>query len=129
MRAISIERRALIVAFVENGGTHADAAQHFMTCTKTVQRCCRKARQGESLAPKPWPGRKRTFESEALRKDVEERPEATQKERAEVFGVSQPAIWKRLRQLEIKLKKKSCATPSGMNTCDVFSSCGWRPSP
>ena len=113
MRAISIERRALIVAFVENGGTHADAAKHFKACAKTVQRFCRKVRQGESLAPKPWPGRKKTSGSEDLRKDVEARPEATQKERAEVFGVSQPAIWKRLRQLEITLKKSRAPRRAG----------------
>jgi DNA-binding Lrp family transcriptional regulator len=44
---------------------------------------------------------------------VEERPEATQKERAEVFGVSQPAIWKRLRQLEITLKKSRTLRRAG----------------
>jgi transposase len=124
-----MEKRTQIVGFVGNGGTHADAALRFKTCTKTVQRYCRMARQGEGLSPKPWPGRKRRFDSERLLRHVRETPDATLAERGEFFGVGYKAIWKRLRQLDVTHKKKTCATPKGTRARGGSSSGGWNPCP
>jgi transposase len=112
MKALSIDLRERIVRFVKDGGTKADAARNFNICWRTAQRYC-KADKAGCLAPKRRPGRKRTFESESLRLAVARNNDATLKEHAKVFGVSHNAIWKRLRQMAITLKKNSCVTPRG----------------
>jgi transposase len=62
---------------------------------------------GESLVPKPQGGSRKRFDDERLQRQVKEKPSATLKKHAQALGVSHVAVWKRLRQLKITLKKNS----------------------
>jgi len=112
MKAYPVELRERIVVFVEEGGSKVDASRHFQISRQTVYRYLT-AQQGGNLAPKPQGGSKKKFESEKLRKAVVKNPDATLKEYGEKLGVSHVAVWQRLRQLAITLKKRPCATPNG----------------
>jgi len=106
MKAYSVELRERIVGFVEKGGSKVDAAAHFKVGRRTVYRYLHASRSG-NLAPKPQPGRKKTFDDESLRREVKTRPSATLKEHGKALGVSHSAVWTRLRRLAITLKKNS----------------------
>ena len=106
MKAYPVELREKVVDFVKKGGKKVDAAEHFGIGRQTVYRYLAAERAG-SLAPKPRPGRKKTFSDERLRQEVKARPSATLKGHAKALGVSDVAVWRRLRQLDITLKKNS----------------------
>ncbi|WP_440864717.1 IS630 transposase-related protein [Symbiopectobacterium purcellii] len=61
------------------------------------------------------------YKSELI-KDVEQYPDAYQKERAERFGVCQKAIWQALKKLGLTYKKNSTSSesrrkrPAGIST-------------
>jgi transposase len=46
------------------------------------------------------------IDMEALRRDIEQHPDAYQHERAQRFGVTQTGIWHALRRLKVTYKKK-----------------------
>jgi putative transposase len=104
MKAYPVELRERIVAFVEKGGRKTDAARLFGVGRDTVYRFVGAARRG-SLAPKPQGGSAKRFTSERLRQQVRACPSATLEAHGRVLGVSHSAVWKRLRQLAITLKK------------------------
>jgi putative transposase len=106
MKAHTVELRERIVGYVENGGSKTDAAAHFKVGRRSVYRYLEAARGG-SLAPKPQPGRKRAFADESLRREVKAHPSATLESHGKALGVSRNAVWLRLRQLKITLKKNS----------------------
>lgn len=54
---------------------------------------------------RPGPKGPRRLDWEALRTHVAEHPEATQKERAQHFGVSRHGIWHVLRRMGLSYKK------------------------
>jgi transposase len=105
MKAYSIDLRERIVEFVRSGGKKTEAARRFNVGRETVYRFLGLAKAG-SLAPKPQPGRRPKVAADALRQDLDARPDATLEERGKTFGVTHVAIWKRLRKLGITLKKK-----------------------
>ena len=106
MKAYTVELRERIVRFVEKGGSKVAAAAHFEVGRRTVYRYLHASQNGD-LAPKPQPGRKKTFEDESLRREVKASPSATLQEHGKALGVSHNAVWKRLRRLAITLKKNS----------------------
>ena len=106
MKAYSIDLRERIVRFVGEGHTKTEASRHFKTCWKTVARYCGAAKGG-SLAPKPQGGSRKRFTDDALRLAVKGKPSATLKRHAKALGVSHVAVWARLRELAITLKKNS----------------------
>jgi len=107
MKPYSIDLRERVVGFVKKGNTKADAARHFGICWKTVGRYVKAQRAG-SLSPRPHGGgRRKKFTSEMLEREVSENSDFTLGEYAKALGVSHNAIWKRLRQLAITLKKNS----------------------
>ncbi|WP_063654101.1 IS630 transposase-related protein [Candidatus Arsenophonus triatominarum] len=57
--------------------------------------------------PKNSTPRKRKLDKNALAKDVEQYPDAYQKERAERFGVCKKTIWQSLKKLGLTYKKNS----------------------
>jgi transposase len=105
MKAYSIDLRERVVRFVGDGNTKAEATRRFSVSWRTVLRWC-KAGSG-NLAPKPRPGRRKAFADESLRQEVRQSPSATLERHARALGVSHVAVWKRLRQLGITLKKNS----------------------
>ena len=107
MKPYSMDLRERVVGFVNEGSSKADAARHFNICWKTVSRYVKAQRAG-GLPPRPHGGgRRKKFTSESLRRAVARNCDATLREHAEAFGVSHNAVWKRLRQLAITLKKNS----------------------
>jgi len=106
MKAYPVELRERIVGFVEKGGSKVEAAAYFQVGRQTVYRYLQASQSG-NLAPKPQPGRKKAFDDERLRREIKTRPSATLKEHGQALGVSHSAVWKRLRQLAITLKKNS----------------------
>ncbi|WP_063657149.1 IS630 transposase-related protein [Candidatus Arsenophonus triatominarum] len=61
--------------------------------------------------PKNSTPRKRKLDKNALAKDVEQYPDAYQKERAERFGVCKKTIWQSLKKLGLTYKKKTLFHP------------------
>jgi len=106
MKAYAIEVRERIVRFVNKGGSQVDAARSFGVCRKTVARYVKAERNG-TLAPKPRGGRAKRFSDESLRDAVRAKPSATLEAHGRTLGVSHNAVWLRLRQLAITLKKNS----------------------
>ena len=107
MKFYSIDLRERIVRFVEDGNSMAEASRKFKVCYRSVQRYVSMAKDGGSLAPKPQGGSAKRFGDDDLRREVEARPSATLKGYGKALGVSDVAIWRRLRQLAITLKKNS----------------------
>ena len=80
MKAYSEDLRKKIVASVERGMSKTQAAHLFDVSLSSVKRYSRTASRGGSLEPGRSPGRPRKADETAqllLRKDVEERPDAT----------------------------------------------------
>jgi transposase len=90
---------------VGDGNSKAEAARRFGVSWRTALRWC-KAGPG-NLAPKPRLGRRKAFADESLRREVRHSPSATLKRHAKALGVSHVAVWNRLRQLGITLKKNA----------------------
>jgi Transposase and inactivated derivatives len=126
MKSYPVELRERIVGFVGEGGSKVDAARRFKVSRQTVYRYPA-AEQGGSLAPKPQGGSPKRFTDKKLLKAVAKKPDATLKGHAEKLGVSHVAVWRRLRQLSVTLKKvlryivfypeigTSFFTPKGLN--------------
>jgi len=104
MEAYSLDLRERIVEFVKNGGSRAGATRRFKVSRWTVYRYIDAERKG-GLAPRPQGGSGKRFEDESLLREVKARPSATLDEYGKSLGVSHSAVWLRLRQLKITLKK------------------------
>ena len=99
----STDIRKRVIAFVEGGGSKAEAARRFQVSRGSVYNWTSSS-DGLSYR-KPGPKSSRRVDRKALRRDVEDHPERTQKERARHFGVSRHCIWHNLRALGFSRKK------------------------
>lgn len=106
----STDIRKRVIAFVEGGGSKAEAARRFQVSRGSVYNWT-SAADGLSYR-KPGPKGSRRVDRKALRRDVEDHPDRTQKERARHFGVSRHCIWHNLRALGFSRKKKRRVTKS-----------------
>ena len=68
--------------------------------TKTLEPCLTRVKPATKI------------DMEALKRDIEQHPDAYQHERAQRFGVTQTGIWHALRRLKVTYKK-SPDTPQG----------------
>ena len=100
--AYSLDLRKRVVDYVENGGGITKAAALFKVGRATIYRWLRR----EDLRATKIEHRERKIDWEALRKDVEENPEARLIERARKFGVRASAICYALKKMKITRKKK-----------------------
>ena len=100
----TFDLRLMIVRYVERGGSKTEAARVFDVSRMSVYRHLEAARRGD-LKPKPQGGSKKKFGSQDLMREVKRRPDATLGELGKTLGVSRSAVWSRLRQLRITLKK------------------------
>ncbi len=99
----SIDLRERVVSFIEAGGSKAEAARCFLVSRQTVYNwLCR-----DDLAPKVHGMRLRKLDKEALRRHVEQYPDALLRERAAHFRVHTNAIWTALRTMGIVKKRTS----------------------
>ena len=101
----SIDLREKALQLVEAGRTKEAVAKLLRIGVASLYRWLKKKRAGESLRAKP----RRTFESKVnlqeLEAYVKEHVDATLSEIQTTFGWSIGAIWYRLKQMKITLKK------------------------
>lgn len=99
----SHDLRKRVIDFVKSGGSKAEAAQRFQVSRASVYNWLN-APDGLSHR-RPGPKGPRKLDWEALRRQVEERSDMTQKERARHFGVSRHCIWHALQEMDLSRKK------------------------
>lgn len=105
-RAYSNDLRGRVVEYVESGGKKSDAARLFQVGYDTVYRWLRLKKETGQCRAKPMGGKRFEKVSEAgLMKAVEASPDRTLEEYANDFNVTAPAIFKRLKRLNITRKK------------------------
>jgi transposase len=104
MKAYSLDLRQRVVRFIESGGTKAEAARRFKVGRRTVYRYLSAAGSGK-LAPKTSWGSWRKLDPQKLQDRVKKHSDATLHELGRALGVSHHAVWVRLRQLGVTLKK------------------------
>ncbi len=99
-----MDLRERVVKFLLAGGSKAEAARRFGVGRRTVYRYLAAATAG-ALAPKTSWGKWRKLDPQKLSAHVKAHPDATLQELATVFNVSHNAVWVRLGQLGLTLKK------------------------
>ncbi len=85
--AVSLRRKVL--AHIKEGMGKRDAARLFKVSPNTIYEWLKR---GEDLSPRPARKRRRKVDKEALKRHVQEHPDALLRERAAVFRVSPEAI-------------------------------------
>lgn len=93
-------RRKVISVRKAEGLTIRETAKQFRIGKASLVRWLKR------LEPKNSTPRHRKRDKNALAKDVEQHPDAYQRERAERFGVCQKAIWQALKKIGLTYKKK-----------------------
>ena len=99
--AYSMDLRKRVVGFVENGGSRAEASRRFGVSLWCVYDWFKR----DDLAPRPSSVRNRKIDREALRRHVQQNPDALLRERAEFFGVRINAVWSMMRKMKLTHKK------------------------
>lgn len=99
----STDLRKRVIEFVRDGGSKAEAARRFEVSRASVYNWL-KSSDGLSYK-RPGPRGPRRLDWEALRRQVEQYPDRTQKERAHHFGVSRHCIWHALQRMKLSRKK------------------------
>ena len=79
----SIDLRQRVIAFVDVGGTKAEAARRFSVSEGSVHNWLKR----ENIAPTKVERRHRKLDWKALEKHIQDRPDAKLRDRAEHFGV------------------------------------------
>lgn len=100
--AYSIDYRRRVTAFVNEGGSKLEAARLFKIHPETVYEWLKR---GKDLSPRPAKTRYRKIDKDALRRHVQECPDAFLRERAVVFKVTPEAVCYLLKTM--KLVKKT----------------------
>ena len=99
----SVDLRKKVVAFVEHGGSQAEAARRFDISLW----CVRDWLVRQDLQPRQkGVARQRKLDKEALRAHVRDYPDALIRERAAYFGVYPNAVWVALQALQLTHKKR-----------------------
>ena len=104
MKAYALDLRERVVKFVQAGGTRAAAARCFQLGERSVYRYLA-ATKTNTLAPKTSWGAWRKLDPAKLQAHVKKHPDATLQELAAALEISRNAVWVRLRQLGVTLKK------------------------
>ena len=99
----SVDFRKRVVAFVQEGGSKAEAARLF----KINRTCVYDWLSRDNLEPKKHSRRKRKLDWEALERHVEAQPDLLLRERAAHFAVHPNAIWYALTQIRLSHKKNA----------------------
>ena len=107
----SQDLRKRVIASVQGGSSKAEAARRFQVGRASVYRWT-KGPEGVAYR-RPGPTGPRRLDWAALRTQVEQHPDATQKERARHFGVSPHCLWYGLQRLGISWKKNAGVQRAG----------------
>jgi transposase len=103
----SIDLRERVIAYVDGGGSKAEACRIFRIGHNTVYLWIRQKKSRGTIEPKKRGKYKaRLLDDVKLSEHVRSHPDATLVEMAKTFSVSHVAIWKALRRLKITHKKK-----------------------
>lgn len=100
-------RKRVFKLKAKKGLTFEETSQHFGIGIRTLFRWEKKI---EPCLTRNKPATK--IDMEALRKDIEERPDAYQHERAALFGVTPGAIGAALKRLGVSRKKNTQSSKS-----------------
>lgn len=101
----SQDLRKRVIEFVRGGGSKTEAARRFQVSRSSVYNW---TTVPDGLAyQRPGPKGPRRLDWEALRTQVKQHPDRTQKERARHFGVSRHCIWYALQQMKLSRKKNT----------------------
>lgn len=107
-KAYSIDLRERVVDYVEQGGRKAEASRIFKVGRDTVYRWLKQKKQTGHLAARPLGGKRHEkIREAALIEQIKVRPDATLEELGQIFGVTPPAIFYRLKRLKITRKKNN----------------------
>ena len=101
--AYRIDLRSRVVEFVKKGGSQAEAARRYNVSRWCVYDWCKRPNIERVKVHR----RSRKLDWEALRKQVQQKPDALLLERAAEFGVNINAIWYALKQMKQTRKKNS----------------------
>jgi transposase len=93
----SLDLRQRVVYFIEQGGSVLKAAKLYQVSSATIYRWLNR----EDLRPTIVKTRRRKLDRQALRRDIEENPQAKLADRAKKFGVAVNAIWYAMKQMKI----------------------------
>lgn len=96
----SVDMRERAVGYVRDGGLRSEACRLFKIDRKTLYHWLSR----DDLRPKRHGSRRRKLDMTALAAHVRTHPDAYLRERAARFGVSEVAIFKALRRLDIRKK-------------------------
>ena len=103
--------RERAIAFKESGATFKELKAAFGIDSKTYVAWVKLLRETGSLVTgKSHNPRRRKIDKEALRKAVEERPDATLSELARPFGCNAVSVFYALKKMGITLKKRRSPT-------------------
>lgn len=97
----SVDLRKRVVNYVESGGSKSEAARRFAVSRKTVYNWLAL----DDLSPKPHPRHTRKVDKLALKRHVQEFPDAMLSERAQLFGVATSTICYHLKLMKFSRKK------------------------
>lgn len=115
MNAYSLDLRKLVMSYVDDGHTQADAARHFKLHPVTVNRWMKLRRTTGTLKAVPVPRSPHKLPLEPLKRYVEEHPDAFLREIAAHFGCGKDAVARALKKLGFKRKKNKKFTGNEMN--------------
>ena len=100
----SKDLRQRVIGFVRSGESKAEAAHRFQVSRGRVYNWLNAADALSYRRPGPKAGRRLAWE--ALRRQVEQQADLTQKERARYFGVARHCIWNALWKMGLFRKKQ-----------------------
>ncbi len=106
-KTYSNDLRERVIEHVKAGHTHRETAALFKIAKSSVTNWWGRYQQEGSMKSKARGGSKGRINLSQLKEYVEENPNRTLKEIGQVFGVSDCAIHKRLKQLGFVYKKKN----------------------
>ena len=115
MNAYSLDLRKLVVAFVEEGHSQAEAARQFKLHPGTVSKCIKLKRTTGSLKVIPVPRSPHKLPLDDLEEYVKEHPDEFLREIASHFGCGKDAVARALKKLGFTRKKNKKFTKKGMN--------------
>lgn len=115
MNAYSLDLRKLVVAFVEEGHSQAEAARQFKLHPVTVSRWIKLKKTIGSLKVVAVPRSPHKLPLDALEEYVKEHPDAILKEIGKHFNCGKDAVARALKKLGFTRKKNKKFTKKGMN--------------
>jgi transposase len=123
MEACSLDLRKRIVEAVDEGVSRKEVAIRFKVSNALIGKLLRQRRQSGSIAPKGYGGGRKAILDErgleALRGEVDVKPDATLKELGEKMFVghglcaSVMSVCRALKKLKLPLKKRRCMRARG----------------